>query len=154
MEFAFVCPLLLLIVLGVWEIGRIIQVQQVMLISLRDGARMASQGNIVTPTGDYVQISRDQVIASIREALIGNGINNFSGATFEFFFVDGISTREPFQGKKNERFTVRVALPYDNIRWTNLTLLNPKTLTVELTWRMLVDDPFTLNTNLPGWSYP
>ena len=153
-EFAFVFPLLFLLILGVWELGRVIQVQQVMLSSARDGARLASQANIVTPSGDYVQITRAQVIQSVQNSLIGHGITNFAGATFDFSFLDGVSTREPYQGLKNERFKVRVVIPYANVRWTNLSLLNPQTVTVELTWRMLVDDPFTLNTSLPGWSYP
>jgi hypothetical protein len=153
-EFAFVAPLLFLLILGVWEIGRIIQVQQVMLSSLRHGARIASQGYIVTTTGEYTKITRDQVLTSIKESLIGNGITNLDGAKVEMLFLDGESTREPHQGKKNERYSVRLTIPYQNVRWTNLSLLNPQSLTVEIQWQMLVDDPFTLNTNLPTWSYP
>lgn len=153
-EFAVVAPLLLLILLGVWELGRIIHVSQVLLNANRDGARLAAQANVVTISGAYVQIDRQQVIDSMKSSLIGNGITNLTNATFEFVFLDGSPTREPYQGKKNERFRVKIVIPYDNIRWTNLTLLNPQNLTVEANWQMLVDDPFTLNSNLPGWTYP
>ena len=53
---------------------------------------------------------------------------------------------------KNQRFRVRVTIPYDNVRWTTLSLFNPKNLTAETYWQCLVDDPFTVNTTLPGWS--
>jgi len=61
-------------------------------------------------------------------------------------------TADPYTGVKNQRFRVRVSIPYDNVRWTTLTLINPSTLTAEAYWQCLVDDPFTVNTTLPGWS--
>jgi hypothetical protein len=153
-EFAFVVPLLLLILLGVWELGRIISVQQTLLAAVRDGARIAAQANIVSTTGTYTQITEAQVIDAVKDSLIGNGLTNLNGVTITFDFLEGVSTREPYQGLKNERFIVKIVMPYDNVRWTNLTLFNPTTITAETQWQMMVDDPFTLNTTLPGWSLP
>ena len=49
-EFAFCMPLLLTIMAGLWEVGRIIEVQQVMWNSAREAARDASlgQSNLTT----------------------------------------------------------------------------------------------------------
>ena len=62
------------------------------------------------------------------------------------------TTADPYNGVKNQRFRVRYRFPYDNVRWTTLSLINPTTLTAEAYWQCLVDDPFTVNTTLPGWS--
>ena len=43
-------------------------------------------------------------------------------------------------------------MPYANLRWTNLNLINPTIIGGECTWQMLVDSPFTVSPNLPGWS--
>ena len=42
-ELAFLMPLLLGLIVGVWEIGRLVQLQQIMNQAARDGARIASQ---------------------------------------------------------------------------------------------------------------
>ena len=59
---------------------------------------------------------------------------------------------DPYTGVKNQRFRVRVSLPYANVRWTTLSVINVSTLTAEVYWQCLVHDPFTVNTGLPGWS--
>src|SRR5438309_10828179 len=55
-EFAVLLPFLLLLLIGIWELGRMIQVQMMLNNAARDGARLAAQANIVTESGAYTQI--------------------------------------------------------------------------------------------------
>jgi len=156
-ELAVVLPLLITLLVGVWEIGRLIQLQQIMNQAAREGARLASQATIVKADGDYVQITRAtgslNVEDTIRDHLQAAGITNLTGLQITFEFLEGdLGATEPYMGTKNQRFRVRVTLPYDNLRWTDLTLINPTTLSGECIWQMMVDDPFTLNPSLPGWT--
>ena len=172
-ELAFMLPFLLAILIGVWELGRIIHVQQLLVTAARDGARLAAQGTIINTTGAYTFIryqanspapaspvtkanpadTPPYVEDTIRDSLIGAGITDLTGVQISFGFTEGDTSRvAPFQGLKNERFKVRVSLPYNNVRWTNLSMFAPNTLTVEVYWQMMVDDPFTLNTVMPGWN--
>jgi hypothetical protein len=156
-ETAVVMPFLVLLMVGTWEMGRLIQLQQIMSQAAREGARLASQATIVSTDGDYVQIAKSvgtpNVDSTIREYLHGAGITNQDGLQITFEFIEGDpSAIEPYQGVKNQRFRVRVQMPYENLKWTNLSLINPTTLSGECVWQMLVDDPFTLNPTLPGWS--
>ncbi len=164
-EFAVVLPLLMLLLVGIWELGRIINVQIILNNAARDGARLAAQANIVTSSGDYTQIHFDtgtpNIDGAIRAYLSGAGITNLTGIVIEFQFVEAATsggtaptstTDDPYTGVKNQRFRVRVSIPYANVRWTTLSLINPNTLTAETYWQCLVDDPFTVNTTLPGWS--
>ena len=65
--------------------------------------------------------------------------------------IPSSTTADPYTGIKNQQFRVYISIPYANVRWTTLTLINPTTLTAEADWECLVDDPFTVNTTLPGW---
>jgi hypothetical protein len=164
-EFAVTVPLLLLLLVGIWELGRIIDVQITLNGAARDAARLGAQANLVSTTGAYTQIhysaGTPSIDGAVRAYLQAAGITNLSGLTVEFQFVEPAvpggatptaSQADPYGGVKNQRFRVRVALPYDNVRWTTLTLVNPKTLAAETYWQCFVDDPFTVNTTLPGWS--
>lgn len=44
-EFAVVLPIMLILVLGVWEIGRLVEVQQLLTNAAREGARRAAMGS-------------------------------------------------------------------------------------------------------------
>ncbi|MCE9534075.1 MAG: pilus assembly protein [Planctomycetes bacterium] len=155
-ELAVILPFLVILIVGVWEIGRLIQLQQIMNQAARDGARLASQANIVTTSGAYTQIAFNtgtpNVEDTIRDYLQAAGITNLNGLQITFEYLTGdLGATQPYQGVKNQRFRVRVTLPYENMRWTNLSLVNPTTLSGECIWQMMVDDPFTLSPSLPGW---
>lgn len=163
-EFAAVLPLLLLLLVGIWELGRIIHVQIILNNAARDGARLASQANIVNTTGAYTQIrfntGTPNIEGAIRAYLQAAGITDLTGLVIELQFVEGVGggsppsskAADPYTGAKNQRFRVRVSIPYANVRWTTLSVINPSTLTAEAYWQCLVDDPFTVNTTMPGWS--
>jgi Flp pilus assembly protein TadG len=164
-EFALVLPLLLLLLVGVWELGRIVHVQQTVNGAARDGARLGAQANIVSASGAYTQIrfstGTPNVVDSVKAYLAASGITDHAGLVVEFQFVEPAVTggptptaadADPYTGVKNQRFRVRVSLPYANVRWTTLSVINVSTLTAEAYWQCLVDDPFTVNTSLPGWS--
>ena len=157
MELAVVLPFLVLLLIGVWEIGRLIQLQQIMNSAARNGARIASQATILTTSGSNVDISVNtgtpNVTSAITQYLQAAGIQNLNGLQINFQFLNGnTSLTQPYQGVKNQQFQIQVTLPYANLRWTDLTLINPTTLSGVCVWQLMVDDPITVNSNLPGWS--
>ena len=46
-----------LLVLGTWELGRTVQVYQILNDAAREGARLAAQGQIINLEGSYTQIN-------------------------------------------------------------------------------------------------
>lgn len=163
-EFAVVLPFLLLLLVGIWELGRIIHVQIILNNAARDGARLAAQANIVNASGANTQIKFDtgtpNIDGAIRAYLLAAGITDLTNIAIQLQFVETVSggagtasTRaDPYTGAKNQRFRVRITIPYQNVRWTTMTVINPNFLTAEVYWQCLVDDPFTVNATLPGWS--
>lgn len=158
-EFAAVLPLLLMLMVGIWELGRIINVQIILHNAARDAARVGAQANIVNTTGAYTQIhfntGTPNIEDTVRDYLIAAGITDLTGLVVEFQFIEPTVSdpdADPYTGVKNQRFRVRVTIPYDNVRWTTLSLINPDKLTAEVYWQCLVDDRFTIDTSRPGWS--
>lgn len=154
-ELAFVLPLLLVFIIGIWEIGRLIQVQQSVNNAAREGARLAAQGLIVNPSGVSTQImattGASNVQDTVKNYLTRAGYDT-TGLQVTFAFVSGnTSLTDPYQAAKGQRYTVTVTLPMSSIRWTLLSLSGMTTLGATVTWESLVDDPFTLNTTLPTW---
>jgi Flp pilus assembly protein TadG len=162
-EFAVTLPLLFLLMLGTWELGRVVQVYQILNCAVREGARIAAQGQIINLTGAYTQITVNtgtpNVYDTIKNTLRAAGIDvsAFDTSKVQFTFLDSAgnpvaSPSQPWQGTKGQRFKITATLPYDSFRWTNLNLLNITQIQVTFFWACLIDDPFHVDTNLPSWT--
>src|SRR3954447_17705169 len=169
-EFAVVLPLSFLLLMGTWEVARLVQVHAILSNAAREGARIAAQGQIINLTGAYTQIvvaDTDPNTPDVTSAVVnyvrnadpnyrsGAGIDT-AGMTVKFAFVDAAgnpvnSPAQPWQGSKAQRFRVTATLPYNNFRWTTLNLLNVKSITATADWMSMIDDPFQVNTTLPTW---
>lgn len=146
----FVAPLMI----GIWEVGRMVQVQQIVSNAAREGARLAGQGSTIRSDGTITQIRTSTGTPNIRDVvyqyLLASGL---TGLTLEdiqvqFAFTSGTGT-EPYEGKKGQQFSVTVRVKWEKVRWVNLGFINPGWITFTVNWRMLVDDPFTVNVDLP-----
>jgi Flp pilus assembly protein TadG len=153
----FLVPL----VIGVWEVGRMVQVQQVVANAAREGARTAAQAYTInssgTPTQVMVSSGSVNVTDTVYRYLIAAGFTNLQRTdvtvTFQFNAPrsDGTMPTEPYLGEKGEPFSVTVTIPWNRVRWVNLGLVNPTSVTFTVTWRMLVDAAFTIDDTLPTW---
>jgi len=161
-ELAAVLAFLILpMLIGIWEIGRLVQVQQIVSNSAREGARLAAQGYTVNNTGSPTQImvnsGTPNVHDTVYQYLVANGLTNLQPADVQVSFQflapksDGSTPTEPYLGEKGEPFQVTVTIPWNRVRWINLGILNPTSVSYTVTWRMVVDAPFVVNTTLPTW---
>jgi Flp pilus assembly protein TadG len=166
-EFAFVMNFVMVpLMIGVWEMGRVVQVQQIVSNAAREGARLAAQGRTMTLAGKINEVKAEvlpannggggnyqpNVKAAVFQSLRGAGLSNLTwdDVTCTFAFTSGSGT-EPVAGVKNQSFTVDVSIPYAKVRWVNLGLVNPTVIKAKVQWQMLVDDPFTVNVDVPSW---
>lgn len=154
-EFAFVLPLLVVLMLGVWEVGRLIQVQQILQNACREGARLAAQGHTINSTGAPIDIQvssgSPNVQTTISNYLRQSGVDP-TGLTVTFVYTSGDTTlTQPYQGVKGQQFRVSMTLPFNNVRWTLLGVTGITTLKSSADWECLVDDPFSLDPTIPSW---
>lgn len=165
-EFGFVTMLFVVpLIIGIWEAGRLIHVQQLVANSAREGARLAAQGFTIKSDGTQVQIQQASGSPNVKDAVVdylrAAGLSNLTSAdvTVTFTFKTAKTTApnigsiptEPYLGEKGETFTVYVSVPWNKVRWINLGVLKPTDVHFTVTWRMLTDDEFTVNTTLPTW---
>ena len=86
-----------------------------------------------------------------------NGLDGIAPAdvTTTFLFLSGTqagnASAEPFQGAKGDRFQITVTIPFNKVRWINIGIVNPSTVSFTVNWTMLVDEPFTIDPALPSW---
>lgn len=181
-ELAFVTMLLVVpLMIGIWEVGRLVQVQQIVSNAAREGARLSAQGFTIDPTtGATTQIkinSGTTNVPSVRDAIYdylrASGLHNLQPAdvTVTFAYTTGRTTAyvplttdpvgtnypvgsrppDPCFGDKGQVFTITVTVPWSRVRWINMGLVNPTQVTFTVTWQMLTDDRFTVNEQLPTW---
>ena len=157
-EFAFLSPLLLILLSGLWQVGRMVEVMQLMDNASREGARLAAQAQIINQIGAFTLIHANSglpnVQDTVREYLVAAGVvqaGQVNDVQVVFQFLTGDLTRtDPYQGQQGDVFTVTVTLPVQDVNWTPFPASG--NLVAQTTWAILVDTPFVVDTTIPGWS--
>jgi Flp pilus assembly protein TadG len=142
-EFAVVLPLFCTLLFGIWEVGRMVQVSQVLQNAAREAARQASTANttmsaIQTNTQAYIQGAQPQV-------------TNFTGFNVAFADLTNSSVTDPTGCTQLDKFTITVTLPFDNVRWSLTKVFTPPgtQLSARVTWYSMRDLPVTVSNGLP-----
>lgn len=131
-EFAVVLPLLALVLFGIWEVGRILQTQQIVTTAAREGARQAAGGAYDnTQVQQIVLQYLDQAGVSTQNATVS--IENLTDCTRS-------------DGKLAVQFDqlrVTVGVPFGDIAWIPLAKVTPlNTVTATATWMSVKDKDF------------
>jgi Flp pilus assembly protein TadG len=149
-EAAVILPVLLVMMLGIWEVGRIIQLQQIISNSAREGARLAAGGKL---NGTDVTVAMVQ--QTVRDYLMTTGFPTaaVSGAVITVTPTSG-SWIDPSPAAPLDLFRVSVQIPsgpaFESLRWSFLGRLTPVTqITGQAVWRSLNNTEVTVNTTLP-----
>jgi Flp pilus assembly protein TadG len=148
-ETALVLPVLLTFLIGFWEVGRILQVQQILCIAARDAARQAGSG-LLTNT----QV-KQTAVNSVKRIL-----NDTSGAMTKNIVVDVVvyskdaptvaETIDVSQAQSLDLLKVTVSIPYGDVRWINLPMLTGATLLrAETMWLLLKNLPYPTTVPQP-----
>lgn len=160
--------LLVPLLIGIWEMGRLVQVQQIVANSAREGARLAAQARTINSTGTPTLVTAavappnalglPNVKAAVFQTLVGAGLNKltWNDVDVQFQFNPASSLQppllnpvngatQPSQGVKNQPFEVKVTLnaaAYGKCKWIKFGIVNPSQVTFTARWQILVDDPF------------
>jgi Flp pilus assembly protein TadG len=142
-EFALVLPVLMGLLLGIWEVGRLVQVSQVLQNAAREAARQASTGT--TPMSDI----KTNVQAYITGA--EPRITNLVGFDVVFTDLTRPAVTDPTAAVQLDHFTMTVTVPFDNVRWSATKMFVPTGTKVSATvdWYSMRDLPVTVTTGIP-----
>jgi Flp pilus assembly protein TadG len=142
-EFAIVLPVFVTLLFGIWEVGRLVQVSQVLQNAAREAARQASSGTVTltsikTNVQSYIQ-GADPRIA------------NFTGFDVKFANLTNSAVTDPTNCIQLDKFKITVTLPFDNVRWSLSKMFTPAGSQVQttVTWYCMKDLPVSVSTTLP-----
>ncbi|HEX3871272.1 MAG TPA: TadE/TadG family type IV pilus assembly protein, partial [Pirellulales bacterium] len=135
-EAAIVLPLLVTLMLGVWEVGRMIQVNEILANAVREGARVAAGGESGgTPV--TVSMVQQEVLNYMTSA--GLPTAAVSGSTVTLTNLSTNSWTNPSDASPLDKFSVNVTIPsgtaYNSLRWGLVsTITGVSSLSVSTTW--------------------
>jgi Flp pilus assembly protein TadG len=138
-ELALTLPLLVVLLLGIWEVGRMVEVQQLLVNAVREGGRQASTG--VKTTAEI----RDVVVRYLKR----NGITTVSANNVTVTNLTD-SSRPANQSNQLDHFRVTVTIPFDSARWILLDhITSVQNLTAWADWYSMRDIPITVDYTIP-----
>jgi Flp pilus assembly protein TadG len=140
-ECALLLPLILYLLLGLWEVGRMIEINQALSNAAREGARQAS-------TGLYNSAQIQTVVT--------NYLTNANVPTTHAVVTvaDLTSGGDPTTANQLDALQVTVSIPFNDVRWIALSLVSTPstTLSANATWYCVKDLPYpSAPSALPGW---
>jgi len=141
-EFALVLPILLTLVLGVLEIGRYVQVRQIVTSASREGARQAASG----------QMTNAQVINVVTGYIQASGLPTANLA------VTVLDVTQPAvdvsQATQLDKLQVTVSIPYSGVRWSTTNYFTNATTKITATsfWYSTVPQAYPSNITAPTGS--
>jgi Flp pilus assembly protein TadG len=147
-ELAILLPLILLpVMFGLWEIGRLVQIQQIVANSVREGARAAS-------TGEY---TNSQVKTVVTNYLTNAGISTTGVTPTVTNVTRGGDVSSPTLNlggtvKQLDSLQVSVSVPFSNVRWIALNYFVSSGTTLDATANTvsMVNVPLTIPQTIPS----
>jgi Flp pilus assembly protein TadG len=139
-ELALVLPSVLVpLLFGMWEMGRLIEVQQVVANSVREGGRTAATG----------QFSNAQVQQVVLNYLQNGGISTAGVTPTVTNLTRG---GDVSAAQQLDQLQVMVSVPYSNVQWlaTNWILPAGSSMNASTIWMSLVNVPLVVSTTIPS----
>jgi Flp pilus assembly protein TadG len=138
-EFAFLLPFILMLLLGLWEVGRLIEVNQLLYNAAREGCRQASTA-LVNNT-------------AVQQVVV-NYLKN-AGLPTQNLVVNVQDLTNPGTDAMNaawmDQFQITVTIPCEDVLWTTLDQVTTATskMTVQATWNSMKDQSYPGSINPP-----
>lgn len=141
-EFAFLIPVILILLLGTWEIGRLIEVNQLLYNAAREGARQAATGLVTNSAVQQV------VINYLKNA--GLPTQNVNVTVQDLNSPGTDATQATWM----DQLQVTVNIPCKDVTWTTLNLVTNSSskMTVQATWNCMKDQDYPTNITAPAGS--
>ncbi|MGB8167280.1 MAG: TadE/TadG family type IV pilus assembly protein [Chthoniobacteraceae bacterium] len=150
-EAAIVFPLMLTMLTGMFEVGRLVQVSQIVQNAARQGARVAGSGYI-----EGTPVTASTVTTCVRNYLTAANLPSaaVSGATITVTPIAPATWTDPSSALPLDQFQVTVTIPQGTamnaLFWTSLTrLTSAQQISATVKWYSLNESRLTVSTTLP-----
>jgi Flp pilus assembly protein TadG len=139
-ELAVCLPFLLVVITGVWEVGRMVQVQQLVANAAREGGRQASGGQ-KDPT-------------TLRQYVVNymnmNGLTAVDLSMVTLTNITNAARTDPTAATQLDQYRLTVTVPYSAIRWSTIAqITSTSSLTASADWYSMRDSPLNIVATIP-----
>jgi Flp pilus assembly protein TadG len=139
-EAAVVLPVLVTLLTAIWEVGRLVQVQQLVHNAAREAGRQASTGRKDTAS----------VQADALRYLQRTGLKSTAGTTVTVTNLSGPADTDPTLANQLDHYRVTVTLPFNAVRWIFLNqITSAQTITSTSDWYSMKDVPVVVTGSIP-----
>ncbi len=150
-EAALILPIMLTMMLGVWEVGRMIQVSQILDNAAREGARVAAGGYV---NGTAVTAATVQTAVQNYLTAAGLPATAVNGSTVTITCLASPVWTDPYAALPLDPFTVTVTIPsgapFDSLRWNLLNrITSVSQLSATVYWQSANNSLVTVSTTIP-----
>ena len=142
-ELAVVAPLVVTLLVGLLEVGQMVQVNQILSNAAREGARKASTG-----INTYADVQ-----TTVQNYLTNAGITNQTGLTVTVYNVTQSNSGPSFDPSTAvclDQLQVTVTLPYSNVQLAPLPTPPVSVLTAQAVWYSAQDQAYPTNVTPPA----
>jgi Flp pilus assembly protein TadG len=138
-EFALLLPVLMTLLVGAWEAGRLIEINQILSNATREGARQASSG----------QATSSQVQQTVLNYMKNAGLPTTNAVVT---VSDLTNSGDPSNATQLDHLQVSVSIPFKDVRWSTLTLVTSPTTQVsaQSVWLSVKDQNYPTVTTSPN----
>jgi Flp pilus assembly protein TadG len=126
------------LLLGTWEVGRLIEVQQIVANAAREGGRQASTGIVTT--------------ANCKTAVLNYLTNAGLNATGAVVNVTNITAGgDVINASQLDHLQCTLQFPFNNAKWLAIDLIVPNNSTMNASsdWYCMKNIPLTVTTSIP-----
>jgi Flp pilus assembly protein TadG len=131
-ELAMLLPVFRIFISGLWEVGRIAEIQQILNEAARQGGRQAST-SLVTSSNVQQVVTTFLQNANVPTGHVTINVDNLTHP--------GVDADVAAQ---LDQFRVTVSIPFSDVRWVALPLVtnSSTTLTAQATWYSMADKSY------------
>ena len=139
-ELAVCLPMLVIVLTGIWEVGRMVQVQNLIANAAREGGRQAAAGLNNNAT----------ICQNVTNYLNMNGLTNVTVNNVTLTNLTSGARSNPQNANQLDEFQLNITVPYSSIQWSTVAQITPTSeLTSATFWYSLLDTPASVNAVIP-----
>jgi len=149
-EAAFVLPLLLVLMFGIWEVGRMIQMNQILVNSAREGARLAAGGYVNGTAVTVVMVQQ-----AVKDYLVSAGMPAAAANAAQVSLVCQATPTwtNPSDALPLDKFQVTVLIPagtaFNSLKWLPSVITSATQMTTTVNWQSLNNSKIVVSATLP-----
>ena len=149
-EAALVLPIVLVLMMGIWQVGHLMQVSQTLTDAATEGARLAAGGSNNTTSLTVAMVQQ-----AVQDYLTAAGFPPaaVSGAQIQVINRSPHAWTDPGDAQPLDPFAVSVTIPpgpaFDSLCWVASTIAGINQLSVEVEWFSARDSQVVVNSQLP-----